>query len=140
MQPYLELQERFCDEVSFALKKRDNAQFDLEKCKENSKTKQLEQQMNNTSYGYNHQDSMSKAKLEHDIKTLEDKERQLFTDKMAADRVIREEMMLWSNSKDEKLKSLFRGMAKQNMELVDRQIEIYEGLMGEFENLENKNK
>lgn len=134
MQPYLELQERFCDEVSFSLKNRDNAQFDLEKCKENSKSKQMEQQINNTAYGYNHTDSMSKAKLEHDMKTLEDKEKQLFNEKLAADKIVRQEIGLWNDSKDEKLKSLFRYMAKENMDLADKQIEIYEGLLAEFEN------
>ena len=94
----------------------------------------MEQQINNTAYGYNHTDSMSKAKLEHDMKTLEDKEKQLFNEKLAADKIVRQEIGLWNDSKDEKLKSLFRYMAKENMDLADKQIEIYEGLLAEFEN------
>jgi hypothetical protein len=76
---------------------------------------------------------MSKAKLEHDMKTLEDKEKQLFTEKLVADKIVRQEIRLWNDSKDDKLKTLFRCMAQENMDLADKQIEIYEALLAEFE-------
>ena len=133
MQPYLEFQERFCEEVNSALKNRDQSQFDLEKCKDNSHSKQLEQQMNNSSYGYNHQDSMSKAKMEHDIKTLQDKEKELEIGKLMADKIVKEEMQAWNDRKDAKLKALFKEMATENLGLIKKQLDVYEGLLEEFE-------
>ena len=81
-------------------------------------------------------DSMSKAKLEHDIKTLEDKEQALASEKLEADKIVRAEMLNWNNAKDAKLKTLFRDMAANNITAAQRQIELYEDLLRQFSDID----
>lgn len=128
-QPYLQQQERLCDEVHVALKNRDRAQFDLEKCRDNSSVKQHEQQVATMQY----QDDMQRAKLAHEIKVLEDKQSNLEKDKLKADAVVRDEMLRWNNDKNTTLKDMFKELSSQNINLIDSQIEIYEKLLSDLE-------
>ena len=126
---YLELQERITSEIFTTLDNRDKVQFDLQSLQEDSNKSKLHQSQLQYNSNYGADDQMEKARMAHQIQSLDNRVGSYQKSKEEADSVVRNEMNFWKNEKTDGLKKRLAEMSLQNVKVLTGQLDEYEKLL-----------